>query len=56
MDDDDIIDQIREQTHGTNAGKHTINCKNYGKVLMSGLGVEPSKDVKDWMDKNYGAS
>ena len=56
VDDDDIIDQFREQTQGTNAGKHTINCNNYGQVLKSGWGEEPSNDVKEWMEKNYGAS
>lgn len=56
VDDDDIIDQFKEQTQGTNAGKNTLNCNNYGQVLKSGWGQEPPNDVKEWMEKNYGAS
>lgn len=56
VDDDDIIDQFKEQTQGTDAGKHTINCNNYGQVLKSGWGESPPNDVKEWMEKNYGAS
>ena len=51
VDDDDIIDQFRDQTQGTNAGKHTINWNNYGQILKSGWGEEPPNDVKEWMEK-----
>ena len=56
VDDDDIIDQFKDHTQGPNAGKHTINCNNYGQVVKSGWGEVPPNDVKDWMEKNYGAS
>ena len=56
VDDDDIIDQFKEQTQGANAGRHTLNCSKYGQVLKSGYGEEPPNDVKEWIDKNYGAS
>ena len=56
VDDDNIIDQFKEQTQGTNAGKHTVDCNNYGQVLKSGWGESPPNDVKEWMENNYGAS
>lgn len=56
VDDDETIDKFRERTQGPNAGKHTISCEDYGQVLKSGWGADPPNDVKDWMEKNYGAS
>ena len=56
VDDDDTIDKFKELTQGPNSGKHTLNCSDYGQVLKSGWGTEPQNDVKDWMEKNYGAS
>ena len=56
VDDDETICKFRDQTQGENAGKHTIDINNYGQVLKSGWGKDPPNDVKDWMQKTYGAS
>ena len=55
VDDQDTIDKFEELTQGENAGKNTLNLKNYGKVLKSGWGEEPPNDVKEWIE-NYETS
>ena len=54
VDDQDTIDRFKEQTQGENAGKSTINVRDYGQVLKSGWGDEPPNDVKEWIE-NYEA-
>lgn len=33
---------------GENAGRSTINVSDYGQVITSGWGDEPSKDIQEW--------
>ena len=56
VDDEGSVRKFIELTQGENAGIHTINIEDYGQVIKSGWGHDPPNDVKDWMQKNYGAS
>ena len=56
VDDEETVRKFTELTQGENAGIHTINIEDYGQVIKSGWGRDPSNDVKDWMQKNYDAS
>ena len=56
VDDEETVRKFTELTQGENAGIHTINIGDYGQVIKSGWGHDPPNDVKDWMQKNYGAS
>ena len=56
VDDEETVRKFTELTQGENAGTHTINIEDYGQVIRSGFGHDPPNDVKEWMEKNYGAS
>ena len=56
VDDEETVRKFTELTQGENAGMHTINIEDYGQVIRSGFGHDPPNDVKEWMEKNYGAS
>ena len=56
VDDEETVRKFIELTQGKNAGTHTINIEDYGQVIKSGWGHDPPNDVKDWMQKKYGAS
>ena len=56
VDDEETVRKFTELTQGENAGIHTINVEDYGQVIKSGWGHDPPNDVKEWMQKNYGAS
>ena len=53
---DDDAEKIKEYIHktqGENAGNYTVNLTEYGTVLRSGWGKDPSQENKDWLEK-YG--
>ena len=52
-DDAEKIKEFIHKTQGENAGKGSINPKDYGTVLRTGWGKDPSQENKDWM-KKYG--
>ena len=56
VDDEETVRKFTDLTQGENAGIHTINIEDYGQVIKSGWGNDPPNDIKDWMQKNYGAS
>ena len=50
VDDDEIIEMFqKEEKTGT------INLADFGKVIKSGWGQDPPDDVKEWIQKKYGA-
>ena len=55
---DDDAEKIKEFIHkmqGGNCGKGTVNVKDYGTILRSGQGEDPSQADKDWMKEKYGS-
>ena len=34
-------------------GGSNLDLTTYGKILASGFGKDPSKEIKDWFIKNY---
>ena len=52
-DDAEKIKDFIHKTQGEGAGKYTISPDNYGTVLRSGWGKDPSQEDEDWI-KNYG--
>ena len=56
VDDDETVRIFTELTQGENSGIHTINIEDHGQVIKSGWGHDPPNDVKEYMQKNYGAS
>ena len=53
VDDEDTIRILKDKTQGDNAGKHTTNLEDYGKVLKSGWGEDPPNEMEEWIKKNY---
>ena len=53
VDDEDTIRIFKDKTQGDNAGKHTTNLEDYGKVIKKGFGKDPPNEVKEWIEKNY---
>ena len=43
------IEEFKHKTHWENADKGTINVNEYGTVLRSGWGKDPSQEDKEWM-------
>lgn len=53
---DDDVDKIREYlqlTQGENAGKYSLNVRDYGIILKSGWGLCPPQDIEDKIRKTY---
>ena len=53
---DDDAEKIKEYIHktqGENTGKYAVDPTDYGTVLRSGWGKDPSQEDKDWLEK-YG--
>ena len=53
VDDDETILSFIEKTQGEESGKHNITCADYGKVLKSGWGEEPTDEEQDSIMKPY---
>ena len=53
VDDDATILSFIERTQGENAGVHSIDFNDYGQVLKSGWGEEPTDEEKQAAMKKY---
>ena len=53
-DDPEKIKEFKHKTQGENADKGTINVNEYGTVLRSGWGKDPSQEEKERMGEKYG--
>ena len=53
-DDPEKIKQYKHKTQGENAGKGSICPEEYGTVLRSGWGEDPSQEDRDWLEERYG--
>ena len=53
---DDDVDKIRDyiyRTQGENAGKYSLNVRDYGTIIKSGWGLYPPQDIEDRMKDTY---
>ena len=53
-DDPEKMKEFIHKTQGENAGKYTLNWKEYSTILRAGWGKDPSQEDKDWMKEKYG--
>ena len=53
-DDTEKTKDFIDKTQGQNAWKMTMNLSDYGKVVKSGWGKDPSPEDKDWFANKYG--
>jgi hypothetical protein len=53
VDDDNTIQLFVEKTQGENAGVKEINVSDYGRVLKSGWGEEPTDEEEKSAKKEY---
>ena len=51
---DDDAEKIKEYIHKMQGENRGTNLKDYGTILRSGQGKDPSQADKDWMKEKYG--